>query len=388
MANLTLINLIPNPYMDSGWSLALGKEPTKVGTDATPGGFGGGKPLYLAQSSNSKEITCSTTGTIHLYPSHIYYTRVYAFQETLSKNTSMGFYWPIAEPYFEEKIPMKAINFWQMYSAINDRVEFTEGDYAYRVDFNRELDGGDVGVCWISCPMLIDLTACFGEGKEPTQEWCDKHIPFFKGTKVFDTIWWKMKDITPVMTSNTTPSGYVASASSEVTEPRAAWCAFNSLSSPDEERDVWHGADEDTSWLQLKFPEKHKVKYISIKNAGQTRHKGVEKCTLLGSNDGTNFTKIADLTNPIEEGITTIYKVSSPAYYQYYRLNINSVGYIISTSGATYAIIDELRFYEAKFENYTKVNGVWKPFYEAMIKENGVWKNISGIKIKSNTSWK
>ena len=30
--------------------------------------------------------------------------------------------------------------------------------------------------------MLINLTAVFGAGNEPTQEWCDENIPFFEGT--------------------------------------------------------------------------------------------------------------------------------------------------------------------------------------------------------------
>lgn len=33
--------------------------------------------------------------------------------------------------------------------------------------------------------MLIDLTEAFGEGKEPTREWCDANIPFFKNTYCF-----------------------------------------------------------------------------------------------------------------------------------------------------------------------------------------------------------
>lgn len=30
--------------------------------------------------------------------------------------------------------------------------------------------------------MIIDLTAAFGPGNEPTKEWCDRCIPFFEGT--------------------------------------------------------------------------------------------------------------------------------------------------------------------------------------------------------------
>lgn len=32
--------------------------------------------------------------------------------------------------------------------------------------------------------MLIDLTACFGDGKEPNKEWCDSNIPYFNGTQI------------------------------------------------------------------------------------------------------------------------------------------------------------------------------------------------------------
>ena len=34
---------------------------------------------------------------------------------------------------------------------------------------------------WVDGLMVIDLTATFGEGKEPSKEWCDANIPFFEG---------------------------------------------------------------------------------------------------------------------------------------------------------------------------------------------------------------
>jgi hypothetical protein len=36
---------------------------------------------------------------------------------------------------------------------------------------------------WFDGFMLIDLTATFGSGKEPTAAWCDANIPYFIGTK-------------------------------------------------------------------------------------------------------------------------------------------------------------------------------------------------------------
>lgn len=47
--------------------------------------------------------------------------------------------------------------------------------YFEKTDVERYVDG----------LMLIDLTEAFGEGKEPTREWCDANIPFFKNTYCF-----------------------------------------------------------------------------------------------------------------------------------------------------------------------------------------------------------
>lgn len=47
--------------------------------------------------------------------------------------------------------------------------------YFEKIDVERYVDG----------LMLIDLTEAFGEGKEPTREWCDANIPFFKNTYCF-----------------------------------------------------------------------------------------------------------------------------------------------------------------------------------------------------------
>lgn len=37
--------------------------------------------------------------------------------------------------------------------------------------------------------MIIDLTAAFGIGKEPTKEWCDENIPFFIGEYIMPSNW-------------------------------------------------------------------------------------------------------------------------------------------------------------------------------------------------------
>ena len=42
-------------------------------------------------------------------------------------------------------------------------------------------DGGNK-VFWLTSCMMIDLTAAFGDGKEPSKDWLDKHITAFSDT--------------------------------------------------------------------------------------------------------------------------------------------------------------------------------------------------------------
>lgn len=62
-------------------------------------------------------------------------------------------------------------------SAVFDRVKFANGSYNCRFDYNNN-DGGNK-VFWFTSCMLIDLTAAFGAGLEPSKEWLDKHITAF-----------------------------------------------------------------------------------------------------------------------------------------------------------------------------------------------------------------
>lgn len=67
---------------------------------------------------------------------------------------------------------------WQMISDVVTITQCNTDDYIIRtfvVDGTTKI--------WIDGIMLIDLTECFGEGNEPSKEWCDKNIPYFKGGK-------------------------------------------------------------------------------------------------------------------------------------------------------------------------------------------------------------
>lgn len=162
-----LRNLIPDPTMKTGWGGTSSGSPTyKSGCNS----------ITLTGTASTPEVCLSTTGSIPLDKTHIYYARVYGLQSTACG--SAGFYWPIAEPSLTDGIPIKAAGSWQMYSVRNHRQTFSNGSYPFRLDFNNAYQAGSISY---SCPMLLDLTEAFGAGLEPSQAWCDGNIPFFTG---------------------------------------------------------------------------------------------------------------------------------------------------------------------------------------------------------------
>jgi hypothetical protein len=101
------------------------------------------------------------------------------------------FYWKIAEPSFDfPKATVDAVNTWTEISALRKITTgtgstWTEGDYTYRLDFDDSSKSGEL--MYYDGLMLIDLTAAFGEGKEPDRAWCDENIPFFTGETILRT---------------------------------------------------------------------------------------------------------------------------------------------------------------------------------------------------------
>ena len=168
---MVLTNLIPVPSMTSGWSASGTTEVT---------GYGGGSSIKLTGTTSVPEVTVNTSASIALTPSHIYYARVYGYQ-TEKAGGSVGFYWPIAEPNFQEGISLKDAGSWQLSSGRTNRTSFSSGSYQLRLDYNNNYIAGTM---YFSAPMLIDLTAAFGSGNEPTKEWMDSNIPYFVGSYI------------------------------------------------------------------------------------------------------------------------------------------------------------------------------------------------------------
>lgn len=130
-------------------------------------------------------ITRTNTGEAYFYQTvnppmiqnHKYYVCCWIYLPTNSSATGMQVYWPEAEPLMGDMVAdTTKINQWQKLSLIATRTNWSSGNQKFRFDIEGSISPNYV---YIDGAMLIDLTDCYGEGKEPTKEWCDNNISFF-----------------------------------------------------------------------------------------------------------------------------------------------------------------------------------------------------------------
>lgn len=69
-------------------------------------------------------------------------------------------------------------NQWNRESYRNIRSDWGSENKDFRLDYDN---GGTAGTVWYAGLMLIDLTEEFGEGNEPSIEWCHKNFTYEKG---------------------------------------------------------------------------------------------------------------------------------------------------------------------------------------------------------------
>lgn len=174
MKEIKVTNQIPNPDFTpslGGWAGGGGYNTAHV--------LYGAHALKLSGSVGVAEVTASTTATLTLINSHIYYARVYSYQEVAQG--TLDIYWPIAEPSFTRGVTPGVAGKWNLHSVLGKRSSFASGLYQLRLDYNN---GSVTGDMWFDGVMLIDLTEAFGAGDEPSQQWCDENIQFTIGTAV------------------------------------------------------------------------------------------------------------------------------------------------------------------------------------------------------------
>ena len=121
---------------------------------------------------------CTLTSAAHnLVASHKYYIS-FKVRFAAATQGTCDWYWPVAEPCASPNMSFSApAETWVRLSAVFDRTSFGDGSYSCRFDYNNT-DRKNTPFWFTSC-MLIDLTAAFGAGLEPSKDWMDKHVTAF-----------------------------------------------------------------------------------------------------------------------------------------------------------------------------------------------------------------
>ena len=126
--------------------------------------------------SGAGEVTL-TFAAHNLVASHKYYISFKVRFASATQGTC-DWYWPVAEPCAAQNMAFNvAAETWVRLSAVFERTSFSNGSYPCRFDYNN--NNGKNTPFWFTSCMLIDLTAAFGAGLEPSKDWMDKHVTAF-----------------------------------------------------------------------------------------------------------------------------------------------------------------------------------------------------------------
>lgn len=136
----------------------------------------------------------------------------------------------------------------------------------------------------------------------------------------------EVNTVHPPMTSNTTPTPYVVTASSEYNSTYRAWKAFDNSASMNDSWIVGNGLK--TGWIQIDLSAPTKINKFSITADLNQSHAvaSPKDFTLQGSNDGINFVNIESYENQSDWsiGLTKLYILDSIVEYRYYRLDVSA----------------------------------------------------------------
>ena len=178
---------------------------------------------------------------------HIYYVRIYKYQTSTTQN-GLQFYWPTSEqPWAGSdgntviKNSSFAANTWVRYSA-RSAAKSASGSQQFRIDLENS---SKAVTAWYDGAILIDLTACFGSGKEPDIAWCDSNIPFFENNLVLPPY--------PLYT-----------------KVGSAWKAAETLY--EKTNGVWQKIEESDYSSKLNNEKKYKTKYVWKANKIHDEH--------------------------------------------------------------------------------------------------------------------
>lgn len=153
-------------------------------------------------------------------------------------------------------------------------------------------------------------------------------------------------NIIPKMTSNTTPSPYVVSASSIWDATYDAWKAFNGTNT--DATDCWATANNvRTGWIMVDFNTPKVIsQYTITSRTGASVTETPKKWTFEGSNNNADWIILDTKTNEINWALNQkrAYQFMNITPYRYYRLNI------AENNGNVILSIGEIEMMESKIK--------------------------------------
>lgn len=172
----TLTNLLQNSSYENTtfWNLSLADYSTDYA-------YSGTKSLKLRPN-----VTSMTTATMPTpIDGHLYYGRLmYKTSPTFTSSDARF------ETYYTDAIGAQLVyvqkmslrnNGWTLYSSIQKLPNTNYSGYNNWILRNFTVNANEAS--YMDDIMVIDLTVAFGTGNEPNNDWCDKNIPYFEGTK-------------------------------------------------------------------------------------------------------------------------------------------------------------------------------------------------------------
>lgn len=147
-----------------------------------------------------------------------------------------------------------------------------------------------------------------------------------------------LKNITPVMTSETAPSPYKVYASSNHTSGTAQ--PFRAFANSG----TWEtGAGKKTAWIDLWFNVLTKVDYIKI--IPKEVKYSPKQILVYGTNDRVTYTLIHTISNIAQTNYPLLFKIPR-SEYKCYRLYFASSNDTVSSNYTTYYHISNIYYYE------------------------------------------
>ena len=134
----------------------------------------------------------------------------------------------------------------------------------------------------------------------------------------------KYKNMTPTMTSNTTPSPYITSSSSMFSYKYDAYRAFDSTIFDIDNGWAINLAGDKTPWIKIDLNSKTKLSLLQIYTRSTTNDNLPKDFQLLGSNDDIDYVLIQSFTKTDWNIGENNFYLDKKANYRYYKIQVNS----------------------------------------------------------------